>query len=116
MFAVGWPDAWFIGFAPEVWAYVGSHDETPDVEKYRGNGLLRVVLGYGSGPALVWSGRANKRFGNQTHQLDLSVPVPIRPIDFRTYVVVQYFRGYGESLLSYDRKSQAVRVGIALIR
>jgi phospholipase A1 len=75
-----------------------------------------MVLGYGSGPALVWSARANKRFGNQTHQLDFSVPLPIRAVDFRTYVIVQYFHGYGESLLSYDQKSNAVRAGIALIR
>jgi outer membrane phospholipase A len=51
-----------------------------------------------------------------TYQLDLSVPVGVRRLDFGIYFVVQYFDGYAESLLDYTHASRTVRAGLAIVR
>jgi outer membrane phospholipase A len=33
-----------------------------------------------------------------------------------TFLLVQWFEGYGESILNYNRRSSVVRAGIALVR
>ncbi|MFM1851964.1 MAG: Phospholipase [Verrucomicrobiota bacterium] len=39
-----------------------------------------------------------------------------RLFDFATFVLVQYWDGYGESLLDYDQRSTGVRVEFSLVR
>lgn len=114
--AVGSPEGWYVSFAPEIWADVTSHERMPDLEKYRGSGILHVVLGKGAGEAMHYSVAADRRFDRLTHELNLTVPIRMRVFDFATYVVVQYFNGYGEGLLDYTMKSEHVRAGLSLIR
>ena len=40
----------------------------------------------------------------------------LRQYDFGTYAFVDYFHGYCESLLDFNRKTSAVRAGLALVR
>jgi len=40
----------------------------------------------------------------------------LRQYRFGTYALVDYFHGYGESLLDFNRKTSAVRAGLALVR
>jgi outer membrane phospholipase A len=35
---------------------------------------------------------------------------------FATYLHIQYWSGYGESLLHYDRRTDTVRTGFSLVR
>jgi len=50
-------------------------------------------------------------------QLDLSYPLlRITGDSLAIYAFAQYFTGYGESLLQYDQRVSAFRVGIALYR
>lgn len=49
IFSVGGPDRWHVTFLPEVWAYSGSHDRSPGIDRYRGDGLLRFLLGKSGG-------------------------------------------------------------------
>ena len=65
---------------------------------------------------LSYAGRAGRDFDRFSTQLDLSVPVRFRLFDFATYFLVQYFNGYGESLRSYETKSETVRAGFSFVR
>jgi phospholipase A1/A2 len=55
-------------------------------------------------------------FSDGSQQLDLSIPIRIESIGFGTYLLIQYFDGYGESLRSYNERSSALRIGFALVR
>lgn len=115
VFAVGHLDGWHLLAMPEVFGYVSSRENT-DISDYRGYGRFSLVLGRNDGPSLagvVWAG---KEFDHLTTQLDLTLPVRTRLLNFETYFLVQYFNGYGESLLSYRTHSETVRAGISLVR
>jgi len=87
-----------------------------DLDDYRGYGELFLVFGRSGGTALAYTGRAGKEFNHFTSQLDLTIPIRIKLLDFASYFLVQYFDGYGESLRDYDKKSSALRAGISLVR
>lgn len=116
VFAFGQLAGWHALVVPEVFDYVSSLDENPDIADYRGYGRLSLVVGRNDGPsftALLWAG---KRFDHFSSQLDFSVPVRTRYLNFETYFLLQYFNGYGESLLSFRERSETVRAGISLVR
>jgi phospholipase A1 len=46
----------------------------------------------------------------------MTYSVHVRFLDMSIFVLVQYFNGYGESLLSYNQKSESLRLGVALVR
>lgn len=68
------------------------------------------------GPSLGWSVTPEHGFEHLTSQIDLSVPVGVRRLNFGTYLFVQYFDGYAESLRDYTLKSRTLRAGVALVR
>ena len=102
-------------FAPKVYSYLDK-DENTDIAQYRGyvDWLLRYdMAGEWVGAALVRQGTS----GKGSFQLDLSK----RARDLRFgpvggYFHLQYFTGYGESILDYNvrRKSQ-LRIGFAIV-
>ena len=75
-----------------------------------------LIVGKNGGTALAYTGRAGRDFNHVTTQLDLTIPVRLKLLDFASYFLVQYFDGYGESLRDYDKKSSALRAGISLVR
>lgn len=116
VFALGQLDGWHLLVVPELFNYLSSLDDNGDLKDYRGYGQLRLVLGRNDGPSLmaaVWGG---KDFDHPSVQLDLTFPIRTRLLNFETYLLVQYFNGYGESLLSYRAKSETVRAGLSLVR
>lgn len=116
-FTLGQMDDWHLIVAPEIFLYVGSRENNPDIADYRGYGQLRVALGrYQNGPALIYTGHVGRGWERFSHQVDLTVPFKTSLLDFETYVLVQYFNGYGESLLSYRDKFETVRAGISFVR
>lgn len=115
-FLVGAPDRWHAIVAPELILHVGAMDANPRLRNYRGYGRLRFALGYGDGPSLTVVGYCGRDFGHPTVQLDLAVPLHFALFDFKTFLLVQYFDGYGESLLDYQEHSRTVRAGMALVR
>lgn len=65
------------------------------------------------------NGRADRKRFRARHgtvELELTLPVRTRLSRFETYLLVQYFSGYGESLLSYRETSETIRAGISLVR
>lgn len=106
----------FAGIAPKFWTYLDKSDN-PDIPSFRGYGELGLRLGRDDGlmlTSLIRRGTAGK-IGTQ---LDLSYP--LRRSVFSgvgAFAHLQYFRGYGETLLDYDeRQDSQFRIGVSLVR
>ena len=115
-FIIGAPEDWHVIVAPRVFAYIGDLSDNPRLKDYRGNGELLVVVGKNGGTALAYTGHTGRNFNHFTTQLDLTIPVKIKLLGFASYILVQYYNGYGESLRDYDKKSTALRVGASVVR
>lgn len=113
---LGRAEHWHLIFSPKFMVYVGGLSDNPDLDDYRGYAEWMVAIGNGNGPTLTYTGRSGKSFGHFSAQFDLTIPVRSQLLDFETYLMLQYFNGYGESLRSYDRHSETLRVGISLVR
>jgi phospholipase A1 len=86
-----------------------ADDDNPDILDYMGHG--EVWLGYKSGPQTYSMMLRNELLGGGKGavQLDWSFPMYGR---FRGYL--QYFNGYGESLIDYDAYTHRLGIGIEL--
>ena len=114
--SVGSLKGWHVLIEPRLWTYVLDMSDNADLDNYRGYGEWEIVLGRNDGPALAYTGHAGKDFNHFTTQLDLTIPVRIKLFDFATFLLVQYYHGYGESLRDYNKKSEALRAGFSLVR
>ena len=87
-----------------------SGDDNPRINHYYG----RIELGYGTrikGFGLFARLRNNLEFDNNRGSLELSFSYPVSP---RYEVVLQYFNGYGDSLIDYDRRQNRIGLGFQL--
>lgn len=107
---------WYVSVAPKLWTYLDK-DDNPDIAEYAGYGRLDLHLGRVDG----WLFSAGLRKGTHAMgalQLDASYPLR-RPFFANAggYIHFQYFNGYGENLLAYDRKGPAqFRIGVSIVR
>jgi outer membrane phospholipase A len=101
---------------PRVWTYLGDLSDNPDIADYRGYVDLRTIVGWQRGLELSALGRMGKDGNHESAQLDLTYPTMRFFGSFSLYLDVQYFTGYGESLLGYNQKTDELRVGFALFR
>jgi len=115
-FMLGKLESWFLVVLPEVQVYLGGVGDNPRIKEYRGYGRLRFYVGRNEGLSLMVSSWAGKSFDHGTYQLDLAIPIHARLLNLESFFQVQYFNGYGESLRAFDRRSDAVRAGIGLVR
>jgi outer membrane phospholipase A len=104
-----------IQFAPKIYSYT-NRDENPDIAEFRGH--IDWQLRYDA--AGEWVGMVVARRGTSgkgSMQLDLSK----RARDLRFgpvggYFHLQFFTGYGESILDYNvRRSSQFRIGFAIV-
>ncbi len=110
-------DGWHLLLRPKLIAYAGDlGDENADIRRYRGYGEARVVLTQGNRLSLSLLGRTGSGFEKGSLQVDLSYPTVFLRGNFAMYLQLQYWSGYGESLLDYNRRSEAVRAGFSLAR
>jgi phospholipase A1/A2 len=116
VFLFGRVDRWHLLAIPEVFTYLTSDSDTADIEDYRGYGKLHLVFGRADGPSLMASAWAGKDLDHPTIQVDLTIPVRTKLLNFGTYLLIQYFNGYGESLLTYKEHSETIRAGFSLVR
>lgn len=113
----GHEDDWQFTLAPRAWFYVGGLADNPDLARYRGYADLRATIGTPGGIELAALARVGNEFDRGSIQLDLTFPLrQIRWVGFTWYLQAQYFIGYGESLLHYDERSEAFRIGFSLYR
>ena len=85
-----------------------SGDDNPDIEKYMGHGQLGVLWQLSRNHNLEMLLRNNLRSDNKG-AVELGWTYPFAT-HFRGYV--QYFNGYGESLIYYNVRSERLSLGI----
>ncbi len=113
-------DKWALAFTPKVYTYI-EDSENPDIADYRGYVDWNIALAQDKGVRLS----AMFRHGTEGHfsaLVDLSYPLAeitvLRAIGLKHgYMHLQYFDGYGETILNYnERLPWQVRVGIMIVR
>jgi outer membrane phospholipase A len=118
---------WFAEASVRAIAYF-QIDENPDLPNYRGHLELLFRGGQDRGGQLTILLRGSPRHGHGSAEFNLTwpmtrLPVPrsLIPTDLRRsgggYFQIQYFNGYGESLLDYDvRRKDQLRLGFEIVR
>ncbi|HSB79553.1 MAG TPA: phospholipase A [Candidatus Methylomirabilis sp.] len=115
-FVVGEAGRLQLSLAPRAWAYVGSLDDNPDIAKFRGYVGLRAIAGWADSLQLSATGRVGDAWNRGSLQLDLTYPLQIFTRNLGLYLHLQYFWGYGETLLRYNDRTSSFRAGFSLFR
>ncbi|MDI9401344.1 MAG: phospholipase A [Limisphaerales bacterium] len=100
--------------APGFWFYLGSLTDNPRIRHYRGHADVRAALQWADSLQMASTFQIGDELEKGSMQLDLSYPlghITGNSLDF--YLHVQYFTGYGQTLLYYDRREQALRAGVS---
>ncbi|HUH60420.1 MAG TPA: phospholipase A [Candidimonas sp.] len=101
-------------FAPRLKGYF-KVDNNPDYADYAGHVDWKLRWAQDNGLVLTGLYRQGQR-GMTTGQIEAAWPLRRTFLNMNGYFHVQYFRGYGETLLGYNHKSAPqVRVGISLV-
>lgn len=103
-------DNWALTLAPH-WRIPErrSDDDNPDIHHYKGYGDIIVgrQLGSGQEATVKWRGNIDK--GNMGAQVDYSWPLFGK---IRGHI--QYYYGYGDNLVDYNREVQRLGIGFSL--
>ncbi|MCX7196709.1 MAG: phospholipase A, partial [Proteobacteria bacterium] len=114
---IGDPEAWHLTLGPKVYAYL-DRTGNPDIALYRGHADLFASVGHPE----TWQFAATVRrgTGNAFGSSLLEATYPLRQVSLGNldgYFYFQYFNGYGESILDYNRRLPAqLRVGFSITR
>jgi outer membrane phospholipase A len=102
--------------APKFTAYFNNSDSTnPDLDKYRGQ--LELELKVGKSDGIVLDSFFRFASEGESVQLDLTYPISLAFFsDLSLYLHAQYVDVLAETLLNYKERTEAIRVGIALVR
>lgn len=102
--------------APKIWTYL-EKDDNPDIADYRG--YFDLLVRYGNENSWFVSSNLRKgtRAGYGSMQLDGAYALTTsRQGRVGTYLHVQYFNGWGENILDYDKKFKSqFRIGLMLV-
>ncbi|HXS88605.1 MAG TPA: phospholipase A [Steroidobacteraceae bacterium] len=111
----GDPDGLRAYFAPLIHNYIAASDN-PDIDDYRG--YVDWLAGIGSKGGLDFWGVLRKGTRSDFGSIELNASYPLSKLsggDLTGWLMLQYFNGYGESLLDYKRKLDSqFRLGIAI--
>jgi outer membrane phospholipase A len=111
----GDPDGFRAYFAPLIHNYIAESDN-PDIADYRG--YVDWLFGVGSKGGLDFWGVLRKGTRSDYGSVELSASYPLSKLsggDLTGWLMLQYFNGYGESLLDYNGKLDSqLRLGIAI--
>jgi len=113
----GDPKGFEAQIAPKFYTYLPDREDNPDISDYRGYCDLRVTAGWANGFQAAGIGRLGKSGEHGSIQVDLTFPMrAIGNGNFDLYLQLQWFSGYGESLITYDEYTDALRIGIGFVR
>jgi outer membrane phospholipase A len=109
-------EGYALTLAPKIYHYLDK-DENPDIDDYRGHVDFLVRFGQEDG----WLFDTTLRRGHSAKgSVQVDASYPLRKPTFGNlggYLHLQYFNGYGESLVDYDRKLRSqFRVGLMVTR
>lgn len=98
-------------------------DENPDIANYRGHVELTLRAGYDRGFQLATLLRGDPQahgsieFNATWPAIETPLLKLVLPASLGGYAQIQYFNGYGESLLDYDvRRKDQLRFGLTIVR
>ncbi|MCL7929827.1 phospholipase A [Halomonas llamarensis] len=86
-----------------------SEDDNPDIHHYMGYGDIRLAKRLNRDHEIMAQWRGNPKYGNYGTQIDYSWPTFN---NLRAHV--QYYYGYGESLIDYDHRVHRLSIGFSL--
>ncbi|MCL7745269.1 phospholipase A [Guyparkeria hydrothermalis] len=87
-----------------------EHDNNPDITDYMGHGDLQLAYKW-NGQTIAATLRNNLDFDENRGAIEVGYSFPLSN---RIKGYVQYFNGYGESLIDYNRSVSRIGMGIAL--
>lgn len=112
---LGDPDGLRAYFAPLIHNYIAASDNR-DIDSYRG--YVDWLFGVGSKGGLDFWSVLRKGTRSDYGSIEVSASYPLSKLsggDLTGWLMLQYFNGYGESLLDYNRKLDSqLRLGIAI--
>jgi len=102
--------------APKLWAYVKNDDETnPDLEDYRG--CFDLEMKFGKADSFVLG--SHLRWAEEGGSIQLDLTYPLHGFLFSNlhiYFHAQYVSALAESLLDFRERTEALRLGFAIVR
>jgi len=105
-----------IMIAPKIWTYIANEDENnPDLNDYRGYFDVEMKVGQADGFVLG----SNFRWAKEGGSMELDLTYPLSQFIFKNlnlYFQVQYVNALAESLINYRVRTEAVRLGFAIVR
>jgi len=106
-------DSWVLAFKPWVWiTRERDQEDNPDIDDYMGLGEFRAIYGRnGHVIGAMLRNQLESGFDRGAFELSWSFPVFGYPY-LRGYV--QYFYGYGESLIDYNNRVNRLGIGISV--
>jgi phospholipase A1/A2 len=114
-FTVGDADGLRFYVAPLIHNYIADN-ENPDLKNYRG--YVDWLLGFGSKGGLDFWATLRKGTRSDFGSVELNASYPLSKLsggDLTGWLMLQYFGGYGESLLDYRSKLDSqLRLGISI--
>ena len=105
-----------LGIAPKIWTYVGNDNQTnPDLSAYRGYFQVDIRAGKADGLVIGTDLRWAKEGGSI--QADLTYPISqFLGDNLDIYLQLQYVNALAESLIDYQSRTEAFRIGFAIVR
>jgi len=105
-----------IMIAPKIWAYIANEDENnPDLKDYRGYFDVEIKVGQADGFVLG----SHFRWAKEGGSMELDLTYPLHRFIFKNldlYFQVQYVNALSESLLNFRDRTEALRLGFAIVR
>ena len=101
--------------APKIYTYVENSDDNDDLDDYRGYFDLETGVLNPEGIAL----NSHLFWGREGGSIQLDLTYPMSQLLGRSlnmYLQAQYFSGYAETLLHYNERHDAFRLGFAIVR
>jgi outer membrane phospholipase A len=100
--------------APKIWTYVGNSNLNPDLPDYRGYFDLELKVGKADSFVLG----SNLRWAREgaSVQLDLTYPLHFLFKNLEIYLHAQYANTIAESMINYRQRTEAFRLGVAIVR
>ena len=115
-FTLPFADDYFVSVSPKIYGYIEK--ETPDIAYYRGYSDLLIKVGETEGVQLATTLRKGTGDAPYSAEFDLSIPLRTPMLgNLGGYLHLQYFNGWGESLLDYNRRVPShFRIGLMITR